>query len=420
MDKSLVQVELGHDEARYRLLEVLRQYGQERLEASGEAAHTRTRHAAWCVDLAAAADPELWGPAVDTWQAKLERELDNLRVALRWLIRCGEVAQAQRLGAPLARFCQVGNHLTEGRAWLTEILALAGGEGSLEHARVLIGAGLLDTYLANYQVAQANLQQGVEVCRAAGDATALATGLYGLGFMAWGRGDYEAVHRLGQEGLAVSRRVHHPAFEPLHLFLCAVATIETGDRAGARALANESVAVATEVGYIRAVPMSLSALGWLSLLDEDYAAARSLLERARAMFGNVGFEVGLAWTLGLLSRVASAQGEAERARALAAEGLQLALALKLNARVPWCLDELAEALAGAGQSEPAVCVAAGADRLRRDFGIRALPTEEFVRARWLVPTRQALGPRADLAWAEGQAMSPQQAIADALEHGKQP
>ena len=419
VDTSLVQVDFGLDEARYRLLEVLRQYGRERLAATGETELTRTRHAAFCVALATAAAPELWRPAVDTWQAKLERELDNLRVALRWLIGRGEAAQAQRLGAPLARFCQVGNYLSEGRAWVAEILALPGGEGSVEHARVLIGAGLLDTYLANIQEAQANLEQGVEVSRVAGDETALATGLYGLGFLAWGRGDYETVRRVADEGLTVSRRAPHPPFEALHLFLAAVATIETGDRVTARALANHSVALATDVGYVRAVPMALSVLGWLGLLDEDHATAASTLERALALFDQVGFPVGTAWALGLLSRVAAAQGEAQRAVALASKGLQLALALKLNARVPWCLEELAGGLASTGQLEPAVRLTAAADRLRRQSGIRALPTQEILLARWLEPTRVALGPRADTAWAEGVTLSPQQAIAVALSLGEQ-
>jgi hypothetical protein len=95
-------------------------------------------------------------------------------------------------------------------------------------------------------------------------------------------------------------------------------------------------------------------------------------------------------------------------------GLRLALTLKLNARVAWCLDEVAEALASDGQLEPAVLLTAAATMLRRHTGIRALPTEELFRERWLEPTRRALGPRGDAVWAEGLAMSPRQAIDTAL------
>ncbi|MBV9601491.1 MAG: hypothetical protein JOZ87_32170, partial [Chloroflexi bacterium] len=413
VDKSLVLVEFAQDEARYRLLEVLRQYGEERLEERNEGELTRRRHATLCVDLARAADPELWGPSVDACQAKLDSELDNLRVALRWLIVSGEVTDAQRLGGTLARFCQVGNYLSEGRAWLSEILALHGTEGSVDHARVLIGAGLLDTYLGNYVAAQTNLARAVGVCRDAGDDVALVTGLWGLGFLAWGRGDHQAVRTIAEEGLLVSRRAHDPAFEALHLFLCAVATIETGDRDAARALANQSIALG-EVGYLRAVPMALCALGALSLLDQDHAAAESVLERALELFGKVRFEVGATWALGLLSRVASARGDSGQALALASQGLRLALALKLNARLPWCLEELAEALACAGQSEPALRLTAAASVLRQQSGTRALPTEDIWRERWLEPARRRLGPRAGGAYAEGLELSPRQAIEAAL------
>jgi non-specific serine/threonine protein kinase len=415
VDKSLVQMELVHDEARYRLLEVLRQYAQEQLEGSDEAELTRSRHALFYVDLAVAADPELWGPELDAWQARLKREIDNLRVGLRWLIVGGHVTEAQRMGAPLARFCQVGNYLSEGRAWIGEILTLPGGEGSVEHARVLIGAGLLDTYLANYADAQANLKRAVEVCRPAGDDAALATGLWGLGFLAWGQGDYQAVGKIAEEGLRVSRRARQPAFEALHLFLSAVSTIETGDRAEARALANQSVAVASEAGgYLRAAPMAMCALGALGLLDKEYAAANAVLEQALKLFGEVQFEVGATWALGLLSRVAAAQNDSERALDLATQGLRLALALKLNARVPWCLEEVAEALASAGQFETAVRLTAAATVLRLHSGTRSLPSEDILRKRWLEPTRRALGPRADTVWAEGLALTPRQAINAAL------
>ena len=64
--------------------------------------------------------------------------------------------------------------------------------------------------------------------------------------------------------------------------------------------------------------------------------------------------------------------------------------------------------------EPAILLTAAATTLRRQAGIRASPTEDILRERWLEPTRGALAARADIVWAEGLALSPRQAIDAAL------
>src|SRR5205814_949082 len=69
---------------RYRLLEPIRQYAEERLLASGEAEATRRRHAEHCLALVERAEPKLRGPEQQRWFARLARELDNLRAALAW------------------------------------------------------------------------------------------------------------------------------------------------------------------------------------------------------------------------------------------------------------------------------------------------------------------------------------------------
>src|SRR5213076_1980952 len=98
-DKSLVVVEMGGDGAtRYRLLEILGQYGRERLEADGEVETIRGRHAAYFLEVAEAAEPELYGPRQGAWHRELRGEHDNLRAALRWYLEHGR-SEALRLAA---------------------------------------------------------------------------------------------------------------------------------------------------------------------------------------------------------------------------------------------------------------------------------------------------------------------------------
>jgi non-specific serine/threonine protein kinase len=84
VDKSLVLVETRTGEARYRLLETIRQYSRNRQGRSGEAATVQRRHRDWYLALAERAEAELRGPRQETWLERLEVEHDNLRAALEW------------------------------------------------------------------------------------------------------------------------------------------------------------------------------------------------------------------------------------------------------------------------------------------------------------------------------------------------
>src|SRR5262249_38174830 len=108
---------------RYRLLETLRQDGREKLVASGEAETIARRHAELCLALARQAETELRGPRQIAWLKRLDREHNNLRAGLEWLIAHDRWVDALRLAAGLGDFWTVRGHYAEGRARLTEILA---------------------------------------------------------------------------------------------------------------------------------------------------------------------------------------------------------------------------------------------------------------------------------------------------------
>ncbi len=122
-------------EPRLALLETIRAYGLELLEASGEAATMRRAHAAYYLALAELAAPELVGPRQTAWLRRLLAEHDNLRAALRWTIETRDGEKGLRLAAALWRFWFTHGFLTEGRAWLEEALATAGEDAALAPSR---------------------------------------------------------------------------------------------------------------------------------------------------------------------------------------------------------------------------------------------------------------------------------------------
>ena len=125
VDKSLVLVERGVAEtARYRLLEVLRQYGQERLRKRGDERPAR-RHAEYFLELAERTESKLVEAGQRSWLEQLDREHDNLRAAARDFLDRRDLSGAERLFGALRNFWFYRGYLSEGRAWLAEALSLS-------------------------------------------------------------------------------------------------------------------------------------------------------------------------------------------------------------------------------------------------------------------------------------------------------
>jgi predicted ATPase/DNA-binding SARP family transcriptional activator len=123
VDKSLVLAEEQDKEARYRLLETVRQYGREKLIEAGEVEVVSKRHLDWYLSLAERSEPELRRPNQIVWFKRLEVERDNLRAALAWSLESEEVEAGLRLAGALRWFWFVRGCMSEGREWLEGMLS---------------------------------------------------------------------------------------------------------------------------------------------------------------------------------------------------------------------------------------------------------------------------------------------------------
>ena len=185
VEQHLLRVEENPaGEPRYAMLETIREYGLEQLEAHGEAAGVRDAHAAHFLALAERAEPGLVHSVTTTERtqrtARLATDHGNLREALEWFERGGNAEAVLRLAGALMFYWYWTGRWTEGRSWLER--ALMGGAEVQGPARAkgLLAAG----HLAHYQGAAAGvprLNEALSLFRAAGDAAWTAEALYCLG-----------------------------------------------------------------------------------------------------------------------------------------------------------------------------------------------------------------------------------------------
>jgi len=370
VDKSLLQVVTDDgvrgeaDERHFTLLETIRAYALRLLAASGEGEALRRRHAAYYVALAEEIEPELMGPRQASSLARLEREHDNLRAALRWARECGDRTIGLRLGAALWRFWWTRGYLAEGRRWLDAFLGLAPGAEGLDpvRARALGAAGVLAAIAGAYDRATTLLDEALALRRALGDERGIAVTLGNLGGVAMKMGDYGRADRLFAEDLAARRAL--------------------GDMWG--------------------IASALNNLAELARLRGDYQGAIARAAESMTFYERVGDASGVANVLHIQGGAALRQGAYDRAAAAFTRGLDLARAVGDKSDEADCPEGLAAVATGQTQSEHAVQLYGVAARLRDKGGLPLPPVDQTDYERAVSDARAARGnDRFAVAWAKG-------------------
>jgi len=168
VDKSLVVMREGPTEARYRLLDTVREYGEERLASASETESTRDRHLDCFLELAESAEPELERDQ-DTWRQVLDAEHDNLRSALRWGLDAPDPDRGRRLAAALARYWFICGRAHEGLQLLTDAIERAPDDRSLLQARLLCGVAMVSEVGGRLDLTVDAARQGLELAIELGD-----------------------------------------------------------------------------------------------------------------------------------------------------------------------------------------------------------------------------------------------------------
>jgi non-specific serine/threonine protein kinase len=422
--------------ARYGPLETVREFALERLEQSGEAAAVRRRHAAYFLALAERAAPHLplpdlpdraaepgWaaepgGAQEAVWLDRLEVEHANLRAALAWgeeRARAGEAGPGLRLAGALWGFWYLRGHWGEGRAWLERLLAWRDAAPPAARARALYGAGFAPWSRGEYDRAGERVEELRALCRELGDGAGEASAVCSLGYLASHRGDSEAVLALAREGLALARAAGARRATAWSLALLSVAARRARDVERAAALAAEGLTLFRELGDSLGFTEALYLLGNLARSRGDYAQAAAHFEAVLAVHRAAGRKLETAASLHNLGRVALLQDDPRRAAPLFAESLALFRELDGRQGVGLCVAGLAGVAGATGQWKRAARLLGAARTLFSSPGRPpgGVDWDEYDRA--VAATRAHLGaPAFAAAGAVGQAMTLEQAIADAL------
>jgi predicted ATPase/class 3 adenylate cyclase len=180
VDHNLLRTMEGGDDARFVMLNVIREYALEKLEAMADAGEVHARHAAAYLELAQTAAPELTGAGQKGTLDTFEQEHDNIRAALSWLGAARDEAGAANLLASTWRFWQMRGHLFEGRQRAEEVVEVTREPGLRYTA--LEAAGGIAYWQGEQDAANVFYEEALDLARAAGDKKVLANALYNAAF----------------------------------------------------------------------------------------------------------------------------------------------------------------------------------------------------------------------------------------------
>jgi class 3 adenylate cyclase/tetratricopeptide (TPR) repeat protein len=288
----------------------------------------------------------------------------------------GDAARRARCQFAMGKLCRLHGDYPAALEWLAE--SRAAWEALNQPAglgQTLIEMGYVFRRRGENTAAWQHLQAGLIQARAAGDRPGEALALNNLGLVAWNQGDYAAARSLYQESLALRRQLGDRWGISASLTNLGLVAETQGDHTAAWGLLEESLALDREMGDKPGIAISLINLGNVAWNQGDYAAAQVLYEESLALSREMGDKRGIVETLVGLAGVATASGDMPRATRLAsaAESLRVSIYLALG------------------------------------------PLEQRIYERAISTTRAALGEDAfNAAWAEGQAITLEDAIALAL------
>ena len=312
VDKNLVQL-IG-DEPRMRMLQTIRDFGQERLAESGEHLIIERRHADYFLALGEESEQLLACGEQTRWLDRLDQEQPNLRAAIDWFRNQGQTEEALRLAGALWRFWWLRGDLGEGRQRLASLLAESAQVAPAVRAKALNGAGVLAESQGDWEAATHLHQESLGIFRRIDDQRGVAWSLNNLGVVAIDQGEYSRAQTLLEENLEVAERAN--------------------DRAG--------------------IATALTDLGLIAHHQEDYEQATTLWTRSLALFRALGDQSHMARALNNLGTIAMQLGEYERAHGLLTESLEFHRSVGDRQGIASTLNNLADTTANLGDVETAM------------------------------------------------------------------
>ena len=387
ISKSLVVAQtLQRSEARYSLLETIRQYAQENLIASGEWPAIQDRLLRCFLRLTQEAVPKLGGPDQQLWLDWLEGEYENIRAALAWSLDGDRIEDGLRTAVNIYQFWTIRDYVVEGLACLERLLAKADEQISpVVRANALAYAAFLAGFRGNTGAQTKYGQEAASLAEAAGEEgkPALRWALAAQAYGALAAEDFETEFALGQRVVQLNRELGDTdqLGTSLSIYSLPAMALEKYDAAGE--MLAESLALQRRAGNLYRIAIALNLSGDLARCQRNYSRARAFYEESISTLREIDAARDLASVLYNLGHTWLHLGDAGRAEALFNESIAIQQAQGNQPGIAECLIGFAAlavvcGLAAAGTRLLAAAVETGGQRIATTWAATRMEYEYYL------------------------------------------
>jgi predicted ATPase/predicted Ser/Thr protein kinase len=412
VDKSLVQKEEVDGGARFEMLETIREYATNRLDASEDSQFAKRAHAAYFLILAEEGAGVLGKQDSAEWLALFAREHENFRAALDSLLKNGQAQWGLRMSLALFHYWERAEHLTEGRRWLSAFLELPlEKQDDNLRARALFASGVLAATQSDYSEAVMRTEMSLALHRRAGDSSGMAVAHNALGIQFTEMGDFDRAARHLEESLLAWREVGNDGGYARSLSNLGFVRRKQRRFDEAHGLYDEAEGIFKKTGDRVSSAWSLNHKGGIARDEELWDEARNFHQNALTLFRSLGDIWGIASTVADLGTIARKQEDTAAAEELYREALESFVQLGHRRGIARILESMAVLAAQRGSPERALVLATAATKLREKLGVVNPFTDKAELMMALDTARRATEPHtADGAQRRGALMSLPEAI----------
>jgi predicted ATPase len=407
--QSLIhQTQTADGEARFTMLETIREYAVERLKASPDEALARRAHAAYFLVLAEESDEQPSPDALEAWMRLCSQEHDNLRAAVDWCVRSRQAEWGLRLGAALYPFWRAREHYGEGRERLAALLEIPGGEKfPTAQVRVLHASG--DLVWHQDPIASKLLhQKQLKMARTIGESETIMA-LTALAGTEIALGNLDAAQSHFEESLEICRKIGDEKLIAQALNNVAIVLQDKGHFADAKPLCEQAHAMFVRLKNVQGAAWLESRLGDLEWKLGDLKAARNSYGRALATFEKIGDRWAHARNLVDVAALTFEEGGESEAYRILGQAVTSFRDMGSRSGVAFALEKFAQFAAARNEAKRAVRLAGAASAIRHSIGARAAEQSTPLNS-----ARLALGSSALDAEMDGWSMSLEAAIQYAM------
>ena len=325
VDKSLLRY-VGQDkegDARFQMLQPVREYALDRLTSSAETEPTRHSHAIYFLGMVQRAEQAMGGPGQLNWIYRIKQERENLHIALQWMWNAEETEMAFNLLGSVWRYYNIINIWDETKSWLDRTLARGANLKSKGKVKALWAAAWLANHYNDFGRAMILAEEGLALSREFGDQRLIGLLLQNVGDGLRQREEYDHALLLLEESLSIFRQMGDQEETAWALFHIAMTMMQRGERARAEKIAQDTLTIFRAIGHQWGTATTLWLVGVLALKDGNYTLAVEAATERLAISRMVGARQEISQSAYDLAFILWQQGKLDPVKAMIEESLAL-------------------------------------------------------------------------------------------------